>query len=161
MIYALIFVFVVLVCVCLFLSNNMSTHTPEPVADYSRRILFTETESRFFHVLRQAVPEQFDVWGKLGLWSIVFSKKNWAKIAQKQLDFVIVRKGAIPDAVFVVELDDYTHRRASVSKRDLEKDAILKSAGIPILRVEVSKEYDLNDLRNKIQVILNNSDSNK
>ena len=126
--------------------------------DFSKRLLFTESEVKFYYVLRGLLPPGFEVWGKLGLWAVVSSKTSWAKISQKQMDFVIVKLGPLPDAVLVVELDDYSHRRKSAAKRDAEKDAILERVGLPVLRVPVASVYDVEDLRNKINVILDNSE---
>lgn len=106
--------------------------------DFSRRRLFTESEAKFYPVLRGVLPPGFEAWGKLGLWAVVSSKTSWGKIAQKQIDFAIVKIGPLPGMVLVIELDDYTHRRKSAQKRDAEKDAILKRVGLPILRIPVA-----------------------
>ena len=158
----IVFVSVVAVAVLLILllkdQKKPEGQTGGSKADFSRRLLFTESEAKFYHALRSLLPSGFEVWGKLGLWAVVSSKTSWGKIAQKQIDFVIVKMGPLPDAVLVIELDDYSHRRKSAQKRDAEKDAILEQAGLPILRVPVANVYETEDLWNKIQPFVSSGD---
>ena len=161
----MVIIFVVLVVVLVVLALLLKDKKRPEVQtrassgeDFSRRLLFTESEAKFYHVLRGILPPGFEVWGKLGLWAVVSSKTSWGKIAQKQIDFAIVKIGPLPDVVLVIELDDYTHRRKSAQKRDADKDAILEQAGLPILRVPVASVYNAEDLRNKIQPFVNSED---
>lgn len=155
-----IFVVALVVILTLLLKDKKQSNEQgsEVIHDFSRRLLFTESEAKFYYVLRGVLPPGFEVWGKLGLWAVVFSKTSWCKISQKQIDFVIVKLSPLPDAVLVVELDDYSHLRKSAQKRDAEKDAILERAGLPVLRVPVASVYDLDDLRNRIQSFIDNSE---
>ncbi|MDO4628579.1 MAG: DUF2726 domain-containing protein [Planctomycetia bacterium] len=123
---------------------------------FSQRLLFTKNENEFFNYLRSFVPEGYEVWGKLGLWAVVHcaDKRGWAKISQKQLDFVIVSVGPVPSAVLVIELDDASHKRKTAQARDAEKDKILVDAGIPVLRFPVC-DFAKTDFSYKILEALN------
>lgn len=154
----LFFVLVVVAVIVFFLKKpqkqvvSSEQTVSADVIDYGKRELFTETEAKFYHTLCEVLPSGYKVWGKLGLWAVVSSKKGWNKISKKQLDFVILKDtGAlIPEVVLVVELDDYTHSRKSAMARDAEKDAILAASGIPVLRVRVQSAYDSAALRSSI-----------
>lgn len=131
-------------------NNKNAANAAKEADDFAPRLLFTDSEAKFFHVLEAAVPADCMVWGKLGLWAVVNSKNAWGKIAQKQLDYVIVKNDACPQVVCAVELDDASHSRRSAQARDAEKNEILNQAGIPLVRVKVQNSYNVDELREMI-----------
>ena len=64
------------------------------------------------------------------------------------LDFVLA-DSATAEVRLAIELDDKSHRRPEVQKRDRFKDDALASAAVPILRVKVGW-YDVGELRARI-----------
>ncbi|MGL4593202.1 MAG: DUF2726 domain-containing protein [Thermoguttaceae bacterium] len=62
------------------------------------------------------------------------------KVAQKHLDFVLYDARA-NKVLLVIELDDKSHKRENVQKRDDEKDEILRRAGIEIVRIPAATSY--------------------
>jgi very-short-patch-repair endonuclease len=72
--------------------------------------------------------------------SLYFRALN--QVACKSVDFVVadVVTGA---AVLVIELDDRSHRREDRQARDVLVDAVLREAGIPIVRFKPSQRLDL------------------
>jgi very-short-patch-repair endonuclease len=54
----------------------------------------------------------------------------------------------------VIELDDKSHSGIEAQKRDALKDAALKAAGVPLLRVRVAGRYNTGDLKARIAATL-------
>ena len=122
------------------------------VLTFKKRLLLTESEAVFYRQLLPVVPEGFALMAKVGLWAIIKNdqRAGWSKISQKQCDFVIFKDEFLPVPVAVIELDDKSHNRANAQKRDDVKDSILKSAGIPVYRFPVQKEYVFSLLREEL-----------
>lgn len=51
------------------------------------------------------------------------------------------------EVVAVIELDDASHQRASVMKRDDFVNAALKAAGVPCVRVQAKRAYAPDEVR--------------
>jgi len=67
-------------------------------------------------------------------------------ISQKHIDFVL----AYPDSLKIVcalELDDSSHKAEGRRIRDEFVTAALSSAGVPLVRRKVEKEYDGGEIR--------------
>ncbi len=127
---------------------------------YQRRDFLSNAEMDFFQVLRQACGSDYYIAPKVGLWGLVQGEKTeygnergWAKISQKHLDFVLLNPRMM-NPVLVVELDDSSHWRAERRAKDEQKDAILRQANIPILRVPVRASYDANKLKESVYAII-------
>ncbi len=127
---------------------------PRPQLPYTKRAsLLTPSEQRFYRVLLQAVPPGMTAFVKVRLMDVVnVPDKAWREYGTPasgmHLDFVLA-DSATAEVRLAVELDDRSHRRAEVQKRDRFKDDALASAGVPILRVQVGR-YDVGELRARI-----------
>lgn len=125
--------------------------------------LLTLDEYTFFSVLVYALdPQKYIVCPKVRLADVIYvtgKKKNgywfhnYARIAQKHIDFVVCdRTGQI---LFGLELDGKSHYARQEKKRDAQKNEICRAAGFPLLRVRSSKTYDSGSVREFIQNTLN------
>lgn len=105
---------------------------------YYRHDIMSAAERAFFEKLYAAVRDQYWVFTKVSLWEIARhrEKGGWNKIAQKHADFVLCDPRQKGKVVLVVELDDRSHNSASAQKRDAQKEAVLASAGVPLLRIK-------------------------
>lgn len=105
---------------------------------YSRKAVMTPTERDFFVKLYVAAKTYYWVFAKVSLHDVVKNNEyaGWSKIAQKHVDFVLCdpRDASV---VLAIELDDWTHNKSNAQKRDAQKDDVLESAGVPLLRVKV------------------------
>jgi very-short-patch-repair endonuclease len=143
--------------------NIVSTSQDKPedsILPYKKRDLLTKTENKFHYVLSLVIGDKYVIHPKVGLKDLVELKdKNqislFNKIAQKHIDFVICDKRYLKP-LCAIELDDYTHRWKSSEKRDSDKDKILRSAGIPLRRFEVSPYYNQEDIKNRLKETLHN-----
>jgi hypothetical protein len=137
----------------LVLAVLMVKRRPEPqvVGCYRSKRPLSEPEQVLFWRLREALPEC------VVLSQVSFSRfiepagvggsgrqALFNRISRKTVDFLL----CLPDFTLVaaVELDDGSH----LVQRDVKRDAILKDAGIPILRMNVRDIPSVDQLRSLI-----------
>lgn len=122
-----------------------------PINYYPRDVL-TAAEFVFFVTLQNVCQGRLFIAPKMGLWALVDHRDNvtaWNKISRKHLDFTLCHPRTMKP-LLVIELDDSSHRNPKQRLRDLEKDAILKEVGVPVLRIPVARQYDEDAIRNLI-----------
>ena len=123
-----------------------------------RHSLLSAGELRFYRVLLQAVQPGIAVFVKVRLMDVVAVPDNaWrehgAPGSGMHLDFVLADPVTL-EVGLVIELDDKSHWAIEAQKRDALKDAALKAAGVPLLRVRVAGRYDMGDLKARIAATL-------
>lgn len=122
----------------------------------NRGMLMSNGEFAFYRALREAVGEEFDVMSKVRAAALVnCSRANWSAgygtpIAQKELDFVLLRPG-MSYVVAAVELDDKTHDLPERQERDAFLDAAFATAGVPLIRFKAQARYDARSLRSVVR----------
>jgi hypothetical protein len=129
-----------------------------PSLPYARiPTLLTPAERDFLAVLRTAAPTGWLICPQVRLANLVDvrpGRRNryayFNPIAAKCVDFVLCdERDTRP--LLVVELDDSSHRRANRQARDAFVDAVLASAGLPILHVPWQPRYNAQDLATAIR----------
>lgn len=118
----------------------------------SREYLLSKAEQNFFNQLLQNIPENLYVQSKIRLFDVIkpnVSGRNFImlrnKIISRHLDFIIIEKSS-SKIVMAIELDDSSHLSVKVQDRDKFKDIALKSAGIRLVRIKTSSNYDFSFL---------------
>ena len=113
---------------------------------FCRRSLLTQTERRFYDVLRSIVDEQ-PVFLKVRLADLVAANEqhekwlpNFRRICSKHIDFVVCDPELRP--LVAIELDDRSHQRPDRQKRDEDVNRILELARLPLLRIFARKNYN-------------------
>jgi very-short-patch-repair endonuclease len=102
---------------------------------YVQRRLMTDREFEFFGSLRRALPEAV-IHCQVAMAALVDvnggkrSARN--SFDRKIFDFVVCR--ADGHVLYVIELDDRSHRSASALRRDAVKDEIARAAGLRLVR---------------------------
>ena len=91
------------------------------------------------------------------------SRSNWAAgygspIAQKELDFILLRPG-MSYVVAAVELDDKTHNLPERQERDAFLDAAFATAGVPLIRFKAQARYDVDEVRRGVERVLARADA--
>ena len=171
-----ILIVVLVICVLAFLLKrikfeNKPTEAPEihksPIAlnDYSYQSLISlmsNAEKLFYNVLVQASDNRGDVFTKVRVADVLspkagMNRSDWQRafnaISAKHFDFLIC--DPIDYSIkLVIELDDSSHGSSKVRKRDSLKDSACRSAGLPLLRIKASNEYDVNEMRRQIEKAL-------
>ena len=119
--------------------------------------LLTEAERSFFGVLQQVAGAQFLIFAKVRLADLVSVRrgaKSWqshfSRIKSKHIDFVLCDPQAVRP-ILAIELDDSSHGRSDRRARDDFVDAALAAAGLPLLRVVASSQYNAGELAREIQ----------
>jgi very-short-patch-repair endonuclease len=102
------------------------------------RVFMTHAEVRFFHQLKQAVPEYL-IFSQVGLSRLIEctdeeDEKFWFnRINRMSVDYVLVDQDG-QSVLVAIELDDWSHDSNARRRADLKKDKALISAGIPMVR---------------------------
>ena len=132
---------------------------------YTRKDFFmSRAEHECYDALINAVGDKYYIFSQVHLHSIIDHKvvgQNWRRafghINQKSVDFVLCDKEYISPKL-VIELDDQTHKRQDRKDRDKIVEEILTDVGLPLLRLQNHGDFNSNDLLEKINIILNNSE---
>ncbi len=120
--------------------------------------LLTVTEKNFYTVLKK-VADDHDciVFAKVRLEDLIWIPKSTHNILKwrgyvrsRHIDFVLCEKKDIKP-ICAIELDDASHNTFSANKTDNLKDNILRTAGLPLLRIKASYEYDVTNLTQEIE----------
>lgn len=131
---------------------------------YKRKPFFlSRAEHECYDALVQAVGKDYLIFAQVHLPTIVDHKvpgQSWIgafrHVNGKSVDFVLCDRAYISPKL-AIELDDKTHERPDRQDRDHEVERILRTAGVPLLRLTNNGRFDPNDLVAKIKTALENS----
>jgi len=152
-----------MVIVSLVLMLLRSVLSKPTVLPYERQAsLFTAAELRFLTALETSVPPDMRILGKPRLADVIAVQRGldrsdatqaFNRISAKHLDFVLVdRSSGAPE--LAIELDDASHQRRDRRERDAFVDQALQAAELPLLRVPVTREYDVGVLARSLREAL-------
>ena len=126
---------------------------------YQRRgPLFSPAELSFFNVLERAVDNRARIYAKVRLGDLVAVREGisgrrfWQAfnaVACKHVDYVLCDRQS-HQVLGVIELDDRSHEREERRERDEFVDAVMQSAGIPILHFPARARYRLAEVRERL-----------
>lgn len=126
-----------------------------------KKYLLTEAELKFFHVLQQAVGDQYYICPQIHLPSIVFTSAKgrqfysaFSRIKQKSVDFVICDKQYL-SPLCVIELNDSSHSRSRRQQRDTFVTQILEHIQLPLISIPVSYNYDVDEIKSLLRDRIN------
>ncbi len=153
----------VLIAVRTVVRRIQKQRTTSPVIrsdDYQRiQLLLTPTETRFYHVLIAALPTDYTCMTQVALNRLIKVQRprfgsawrdpRWNRIAQKSIDFVVVRRSDLRVMV-LIELDDSTHQQAHRQQRDTFLDTVCGHIHLPILHIPVQSEYQRTELQMRL-----------
>lgn len=121
-----------------------------------KQYLFTKTELSFYYNLKKMTDElNLEIFTKTRVIDLIEIKKNknWTKnfnkLKAKHIDFIICKKNG--EILTYIELDDYSHNRKKVIKRDeLINNLFNDNSKHKIFRVKVQNDYSIfiNELKN-------------
>lgn len=115
--------------------------------------LFTKTELKFYRELKQITEEMnLVIFPKIRL-ADIFKHQNYKefnKIKSKHVDFLLCDKSNCKIRL-AIELDDYTHENMKSLKNDNFKNEIFRQTSLPLIRIKVSNEYKIKELKQKIK----------
>jgi hypothetical protein len=151
--------FAVVVFLLAMLSIRFQVQQQLRSAQYQiRGPLLSAAELGFYRVLREAVPKTVAVMSKVRVADIVTPKGNkntkawWMSfnaVSAKHVDFLLCdAESMLPLAI--VELDDKSHRVASVLEKDKAKDIRIESSGLKVIRFTCQASYSIDAVRNEL-----------
>lgn len=122
--------------------------------------LVTKSELRFYKSLIKASQDDFEIFAMVRMADLlrvedgVRNKRIWInKILAKHVDFVLCDPGSL-EPVLCIELDDRTHERSERMERDQFVDSAFESAGLPLLRIAVQRNYPPREIRELIDDVI-------
>ena len=115
----------------------------------------SDAEGNFFRVLHKVVGDRGHVLAQVSLRQLLWfpgnshsnpGRQTWQnKVAAKSVDFVVCDPATLRPLV-VIELDDRTHARPERQTRDDEVRDLLDAAGLPLVGVLCSRNYDTREI---------------
>lgn len=122
-----------------------------------KNYLLTKTEARFYLVLKEILKNDYLIFSKVKIGDDILYLPNYSfrretnrnRVKSRHVDFLICDIYTRP--LLAVELDDYTHNLKSRIKRDDFVDEVFEDAGLPILHIPVSYNYNKEELISKIK----------
>jgi len=129
------------------------------LGEYAKKAyIFDNTaEFHFFTVLEELVGSDYRVFPQVNYSHLIVprtgsrygDRRYRSHIERKSADFVVCdRKTCVPR--LVIDLDGGVHRRPDVYEKDMEIDAVLRAAGLPILRLSNEEAGDREGVKAKI-----------
>jgi len=121
--------------------------------------LLTNSELHFYNTLKQAIDHDTHICMKVRMGDLITcSDREWKagwgpRVSAKHIDFVLIdaRSTAIKCAI---ELDDSTHRtNRNRIARDKFVNKAFDVAGVPLLRIDTRRRYDVRELKREILTI--------
>lgn len=136
----------------------IETMSSEPPQYQLRKSLCTYSERVFYEALRESVGREYLILIKVRMGDImwlenekdaerdrIFKTQIWGK----HLDFLLCNKWTL-EPLLAIELDDKGHRQYDRRESDEFKNKALAIARLPLLRVNVQKNYPRQELREKV-----------
>jgi hypothetical protein len=121
--------------------------------------LLTPTELAFYQVLTDALPTEYTCMTQVALNRLIKVQKprfgaawrdpRWNRIAQKSIDFVVVRRSDLRVMV-LIELDDASHQKAQRQQRDTFLDTVCANINLPIIHIPVQSHYQRHELQMRL-----------
>lgn len=136
---------------------------PSTASQYNYRLrddFLTKAEISFYHVLKQAAPQNTVVMTKVNLGDLFYVAKGATspqaqrnKIDRKHVDFLLCDTHTMKPLVGI-ELDDSSHARADRVERDVFVEQVFRTAGLTLLRFPVKQGYQPAQIAEQIQRVL-------
>lgn len=121
--------------------------------------LVTPHEITFYNVLISALPTEYMCMTQVALNRLIKVQKprfgaawrdpRWNRIAQKSIDFVVVRRSDFRVMV-LIELDDSTHQQLHRKQRDTFLDTVCGHIDLPILHIPVQLTYQRPEIQMRL-----------
>lgn len=117
--------------------------------------VMTQTELLFYKELKKVTDKlELIIFPQVNLERIInvydnnYTDRN--RIKSRSIDYTIVNNQNCK-VVCCIELDDYTHNQKKVKEVDEFKNELFKKVKIPLYRIKVNNQYNLEELENKIK----------
>jgi len=108
----------------------------------TRQSILTETELKFYRLLRENVHPKIVILSKIALKDIFYIgasdeyQRHFNYISQKHIDFLLCHPNTLAP-LFAIELDDSSHQQEKAVASDEFKNKLFAKAGLRLIRVPV------------------------
>jgi len=131
----------------------------------TKNYVMTQTELAFYRELKKVTDKlNLIIFPQVALEKIIQVKnKNSAdrnRIKARSIDYTIVNNTNCK-IVCCIELDDKSHDAAKAKEADRLKDALFKTVNIPLHRIKVGYNYNLEEIENLLKISLPIQDNEK
>jgi len=121
--------------------------------------LMTDAERAFFHTLRSAVGNRYEIFPQIAFSNLVSQTATlppnvWGIVQNSHADFALAHPKYL-GTVVVIELDDSSHEQATTRAKDEIKNRICADANIPLLRFRIGDKWDAEAIRLQVEQIVN------
>ena len=123
--------------------------------------LLTPAERSFYEVLRRIIGDDLRLFVKVRLADLVWlphdienRQAHVNRVAAKHIDFVLCDPRTFAP-VLAVELDDSSHEARHRQQRDALVNEVLRTVGLPLLRVPVKRSYVPSEVAEDIRSAMN------
>lgn len=117
--------------------------------------LLSHAEQRLFLALNSVFGRNVRLMAKVRLADVVSCATTYGgdfgRISQKHLDFVVVDP-ANSRILIAIELDDRSHLTFATRERDAFVNELLRSIGLPLVRIQAAASYNPHVLRQQISL---------
>lgn len=129
--------------------------------------LFTPAERSFLGVLKQAVGENAQVFGKVRVADVIapqkgLSRSDWQKafnrISSKHFDFLLCNQDDL-SVICAVELNDSFHQSSDRKKREVFLEDACRAAEVPLIQIPAKAGYSIGEIREMFGSLFNFSSS--
>ena len=142
-----------------FQKNSFQKDETDYTKFTTKSYVMTQTELIFYRELKKITePLQLSIFPQIDLERIIQIKDNdfgyRNRIKSRSIDYTVVSNKNCK-IVCCIELDDYSHNNEKARKNDEFKDNIFNAVNIPLYRIKVNNYYNLQELKTKLQELLN------
>lgn len=121
--------------------------------------LFSPDDRVFFRALKQAVGDEYEIFGKIRVADVVLPKKGASRkdsrlafnpIAGRHFDFVLCDRDNLTIAC-AIQLFDKTNPERHGEPTDDPLKPICENVGLPLVRFQIKAEYTAQELQEKLR----------
>lgn len=158
MVWLLLLAAIVLLVFAFFAKQRQAQGQSRTFPYQKQPALFTPAERSFFGVLKQAVGQDFQVFGKVRVADAIavrsgLTRQVWRRafnqISAKHFDFVLCAPGEL-SVVCAIELNDSSHQNKSRQDRDAFLANVCKAACLPLITFEAQPAYSVAEVCTRI-----------
>lgn len=145
-------------------NNGEQSKTDNSLSNYTTKgYVMTRTELIFYRKLKEITDElNLSIFSQVNLERIIQVKDNnnvdRNKIKSRSIDYTIVNNKNC-GIIACIELDDYSHKRENIKRRDEFINQLFKQVNIPLYRIEVKYEYNMYEIKELIKQAMKLQDS--
>lgn len=120
--------------------------------------LFSPDERVFYRALKEAVGEEYEIFGKIRVADIVLPKKGasrndarlaFSPIAGQHFDFVLCDRKNLAVAC-AIQLHDKTNPTKQAERQDNPLKAVCETVALPFVRFAIKADYPIAEVREKL-----------